>query len=75
MSEVTVSGNEMGSACMTLPQAADYLGMAIATLNRWRCHGEGPMYLKIGRSIRYRKSDLDEFLNSCERKSTSEVHM
>jgi predicted site-specific integrase-resolvase len=56
-------------------QAAAILQMDATTLNKWRCRGKGPAYLKIGGKIRYEKSALDSFLASCrvapsERKHT-----
>ena len=44
-------------------EAAAYLGLAVSTLNKWRCYGEGPKYLKLGRAVRYRKQELDQFLS------------
>lgn len=43
------------------------------TLQRWRQEGTGPAFLKIGRLIRYRQRDLDDFLDRSVRASTSEV--
>ena len=43
-------------------QAAEYLGMKTNTLRQWRFMSTGPVYLKIGRSVRYRQADLDAFL-------------
>jgi predicted DNA-binding transcriptional regulator AlpA len=43
-------------------QAAAYLGMKVSTLRQWRFLSKGPVYLKIGRSCRYRQADLDAFL-------------
>jgi len=45
----------------TTPEAAAYLGLAVSTLNKWRCYGSGPKFLKLGRSVRYRQSELDHF--------------
>lgn len=58
-------------------QAALFLGnedspFAVATLRRWRVEGSGPKFLKMGKSIRYRQSALDDYLNSCIRSSTTE---
>lgn len=41
---------------------ADYLGVAVRTLENWRCRRYGPRYVKIGGSVRYRQSDLDAWL-------------
>lgn len=40
---------------------------------RRRCNGEGPPFVKIGRSVRYRLSDVEAWLKQQERQSTSEV--
>ena len=42
--------------------AAEFLGVSPTTLPRWRWSGIGPAYLKIGRSIRYRRVDLEAWL-------------
>ena len=43
--------------------AAAYLGLAPATLEIWRSTGRYDLpYMKIGRCVRYRRSDLDTFL-------------
>jgi predicted DNA-binding transcriptional regulator AlpA len=43
-------------------EAAEFLGMSPDTLPRWRWAGIGPAYLKVGRSIKYRRADLEAFL-------------
>lgn len=47
-------------------QAAEYLGLENhATLYVWRCNGTIKIpCIKIGKNIRYRKADLDAFLES-----------
>ena len=49
---------------MTVEQAAAYLGLARSTLNKWRCDGknQGPRFSKMGRAVRYTKSELDRFI-------------
>jgi len=47
---------------MTVGEAATYLGLAVSTLNKWRCHGGGPIFIKLGRAVRYRAEDLDAFM-------------
>ena len=53
------------------PEAAKYIGMSRSFLRQDRMNGQrdkhtaGPAWLKIGRSIRYLKSDLDEWLEHC----------
>jgi len=57
---------------MTVQQAAQYLGLAVSTLNKWRCHGGGPAFLKMGRAVRYKMESLDNYIDSSERQSTSD---
>jgi excisionase family DNA binding protein len=46
-------------------QAAEYLGIAPATLTQWRCTGRHALpFLRVGRLIRYRVSDLDAWLET-----------
>ncbi len=58
---------------MTVGQAAIYLGLAISTLNKWRCHGGGPVFLKLGRAVRYREEDLEKFVLEARVRSTSDT--
>ncbi|MHB1926716.1 MAG: helix-turn-helix domain-containing protein [Leptospirillum sp.] len=44
-------------------EAAEFLGLSPDTLPRWRWAGVGPSYLRVGRSIKYRRADLEAFLN------------
>lgn len=51
------------SDLLTTEQAAAYLGVKPRSLEVWRCVGRyGLPYLKVGRLVRYRQSDLDAFL-------------
>ena len=43
-------------------RAARYLGLCVKTLRNWRSAGKGPSYIKIGRIVRYRMRDLDDFV-------------
>ena len=54
-------------------QAAEYLNLKRTTLEAWRCRGGGPRFVKLGRLVKYRRSDLDEFIEARVRSNTSEV--
>ena len=58
---------------LTTPQAALFLNLKPATLEQWRWNGRGPRFIKIGRSCRYRISDLEAFLESRVFSSTTEA--
>jgi excisionase family DNA binding protein len=53
-------------------EAADYLGVRSGTLEAWRIRGGGPLFIKMGRSIRYRLEDLQRFIEENIKSSTSE---
>ncbi|MEM8995835.1 MAG: helix-turn-helix domain-containing protein [Acidobacteriota bacterium] len=42
------------------------------TLEKWRQNGTGPSYFRMGRSVRYRLSDVEAWLEQCRRISTSD---
>jgi len=50
------------NALRTRIEAAEYLGLKPQTLAVWACRQEGPAYVKVGRSVRYRQIDLDDWL-------------
>ncbi len=53
--------------------AAKHCGLSKPTLERYRLTGDGPAFLKIGRKcVRYRLEDLNDWLASRLRKSTSD---
>ena len=60
------------AAVLTTPEAAAYLRIKPTTLEQQRWRGEGPRYLKLGRSVRYRRDDLDRYMDSRSRTSTSD---
>jgi len=52
-----------GSPLFTVEQAAEYLTLSKSTLDIWRITGgRGLPFVKLGRAVRYRKSDLDKYL-------------
>jgi excisionase family DNA binding protein len=59
---------------LTTEQAAEYLGgLQKNTLEGWRTSGKQLRFVKIGRLVRYRQSDLDAYLESQTRTSTSKA--
>lgn len=49
---------------LSAEEAAQYLNRDSRTMANDRCNGIGPRYARIGRLIRYRKSDLDAFIEA-----------
>ena len=52
--------------------AAEYLGVSKSFLNKRRVTGEPPAFLKIGKIVAYSLHELDRYLTTCHRKSTSD---
>ena len=48
---------------LTLDDLAEYLDIPKRTIYAWRYRGVGPVGFKIGGHVRYRKSDVEEWLN------------
>lgn len=53
-----------GDPLLTIEQAAEYLAIPKATLYTWRTRraGFGPRAVKLGKHLRYRRSDLDAWV-------------
>lgn len=49
---------------LTETQAAEVLNLSIRTLQAWRVKGNGPLFVRAGRSIRYRRHDLHSWITS-----------
>jgi hypothetical protein len=47
----------------TTAEVSAYYRIPIATLHQWHSLGIGPRTAKIGRHLRYRKSDLDAYFD------------
>ena len=52
------------TTALTERQVAEQLGLSVATLRAWRHRGKGPRFLRLGRSVRYLPSDVDEFVRA-----------
>lgn len=50
---------------LTPAEAAGVLGVEVSTLAVWRCTGRYDVpYIRVGRAIRYRREELDAWLES-----------
>ena len=52
------------SDIMNTREAAAYARLGKPTLERFRLTGEGPRYAKLGGAVRYRRCDIDDWLES-----------
>jgi len=56
---------------LTDVEVAERLGVSRFTVRSWRLKGVGPRFLKMGRAVRYRSRDVDEY----ERQALVETHL
>ena len=57
---------------LSTPQAAAILGLSPRTLERYRVTGEGPVFAKLGRLVRYSQADIEQWAARRCRRSTSD---
>jgi predicted DNA-binding transcriptional regulator AlpA len=57
---------------LTQRQCAEALALSERTLERFRVSGVGPKFVRMGKSVRYRLNDVEVWLASRLRGSTSE---
>lgn len=64
----------MQTQLLNTQQAADYLGVSVAFLERDRWAGARVPFIKVGsRAVRYKQSDLEQYIEQCRRQSRVEV--
>lgn len=51
---------------LTIDQAANELGVTTRTMSRWWQERKGPPRTKVGRSVLYRRSSLEQWLRKNE---------
>lgn len=49
---------------LTRREAALALGVTVATLEAWATRRFGPTYIKVGRLVKYRRTDLEKFIQA-----------
>jgi excisionase family DNA binding protein len=58
---------------LTQSETAKLLRLSERTLERLRLQGGGPLYIKCGRSVRYRETDLEEWVAARVVSNTSQM--
>ena len=68
-----MADNADTSSLLNTSQAADYIGLSASTLSKDRVNPVLKIpYCKLGAAVRYRRSDLDNWIEARMRISTSE---
>ena len=55
------STTSSAKSTLTDIEVATRLGVSRFTVRSWRLKGVGPRFLKMGRAVRYRPQDVDEY--------------
>jgi len=64
---------EGNTAILNVATAARFLGLSPSTLAKMRLYGNSPKYLKLGRRVLYRRTDLEAWLESRVAHDTSDA--
>lgn len=48
---------------LTVKGLADYLDIPVATIYAWRYRREGPPGFRVGRYLRFRRSDVEQWID------------
>ena len=68
----------MSGDIMNTAEAADLLGLSVATLKKWRRDGEGPNWFRITPSptahVRYTRDAIDAWIEDEHKRAFSERH-
>ena len=68
--------NQEGSFAMlkllSADDAANFLNLSASTLAKMRLSGKSPKYIKMGRRVAYRMTDLESWIDAQSFRSTSE---
>ncbi|MFZ3354425.1 MAG: helix-turn-helix domain-containing protein [Xanthobacteraceae bacterium] len=70
---MTVIHDTAHDVLLTEAQAADFLSLSMRTLQAWRVRGSGPNFCRLGRAVRYRRSDLLAWIDASMAASTTEA--
>lgn len=64
---------EKNMELLTEKETSEFLKVKSATLRTWRTRGQGPVFIKIGRSVRYRMQDLEAWITERTFSNTHEA--
>ena len=62
-----VASQVAGAEYLSTAEAAEFIGLAVGTLELWRSRGEGPAHVRLGRRVVYRKADVEAWLDANRR--------
>ena len=51
---------------LTQKEVKEITGLADSTLEQWRLKGKGPKFIRLGRLVRYRLSDVNAYISGLQ---------
>lgn len=48
---------------LTVDDLSEYLGVPLTTVYAWRYHRQGPPGFRVGKHLRYRRADVEQWIN------------
>lgn len=61
-----------GDDLLTAEQVAEWLQVTTATLKRWRHTRTGPLAMSLGRKVRYRRGDVEDYIERRRRAAVNQ---
>jgi predicted DNA-binding transcriptional regulator AlpA len=68
MSQAVVESPRRISRLLKRPEAAEFLGASVRSLESWDYHKKGPKITYVGRAVRYYEHDLLDWLDAQQQK-------
>lgn len=62
---MTANDNQPASEFLDEKGLCALLTISSVTATKWRAKAKGPPFIKVGRLVRYRRSDVEAWLRSC----------
>ena len=59
---MNTASNTIRTPLLTEAATAEFLCVSIRTVQAWRLRGGDPLYVKLGKSVRYRPADLEQWV-------------
>jgi predicted DNA-binding transcriptional regulator AlpA len=58
-------GNKARKRFLSDKEVAMLCAVSLAAVRKWRLNQKGPKFIRICGSVKYRRTDLDQWLNAC----------
>ena len=67
MTQQSTADQQASGEFLTTEQLAELLQVPTQTVRAWRHGGTGPKGVRLGRHVRYRRADVDRWIDANER--------